>query len=90
MVTASHLPSDRNGLKFFGPEGGLNGKQIDRLLELVSALAPVALALADRGHDGCGGGSDGADEALIGKGEEILDASTATREDDDVHLGVGL
>lgn len=47
MVTASHLPSDRNGLKFFGPEGGLNGKQIDRLLERVSALAPV------EGADAC-------------------------------------
>ena len=25
MITASHLPADRNGLKFFTPEGGLEG-----------------------------------------------------------------
>ena len=24
MITASHLPWNRNGLKFFGPDGGLN------------------------------------------------------------------
>lgn len=34
MITASHLPYDRNGLKFFTPEGGLDGKDIDEILEI--------------------------------------------------------
>lgn len=34
MVTASHLPYDRNGLKFFTPDGGLDGKDIDEILYL--------------------------------------------------------
>ena len=28
MVTASHLPFNRNGLKFFTPKGGLDSKDI--------------------------------------------------------------
>ena len=34
MITASHLPYDRNGLKFFTPEGGLDGKDIDDILTI--------------------------------------------------------
>lgn len=34
MVTASHLPFDRNGLKFFTPEGGLDGGEITEILRL--------------------------------------------------------
>lgn len=34
MITASHLPYNRNGLKFFTPEGGLDGKDIDEILKL--------------------------------------------------------
>lgn len=34
MVTASHLPYDRNGLKFFTPEGGLDGEDIDNILSI--------------------------------------------------------
>ena len=37
MITASHLPYNRNGLKFFTPEGGLDSKDIDEILELASA-----------------------------------------------------
>lgn len=37
MITASHLPYDRNGLKFFTPEGGLDGKDIDEILSIASA-----------------------------------------------------
>jgi phosphomannomutase len=33
MITASHLPYDRNGLKFFTPDGGLEGEEIDAILE---------------------------------------------------------
>lgn len=36
MVTASHLPSNRNGLKFFTPDGGLDGKDIDSILKLAA------------------------------------------------------
>lgn len=36
MVTASHLPYDKNGLKFFTPEGGLDGKDIDEILTLAA------------------------------------------------------
>lgn len=34
MVTASHLPYDRNGLKFFTPQGGLDGGDIDEILAI--------------------------------------------------------
>lgn len=34
MVTASHLPYNRNGLKFFTPDGGLDGNDIDEILTL--------------------------------------------------------
>lgn len=34
MITASHLPFDRNGLKFFTPEGGLSGSDIDEIIAL--------------------------------------------------------
>lgn len=33
MITASHLPFNRNGLKFFTCEGGLDGGQIRRILD---------------------------------------------------------
>ena len=34
MITASHLPYDRNGLKFFTPDGGLSGDDIDEIIGL--------------------------------------------------------
>ncbi len=34
MLTASHLPKDRNGMKFFTKEGGLSKADIKNLLEL--------------------------------------------------------
>lgn len=34
MITASHLPYDRNGLKFFTPDGGLDGRDIDDILDI--------------------------------------------------------
>lgn len=37
MITASHLPYDRNGLKFFTPQGGLDGDDIDDILSLAAA-----------------------------------------------------
>ncbi len=36
MVTASHMPSDKNGLKFFTKEGGLSGGEIGEILQMAS------------------------------------------------------
>lgn len=38
MITASHLPWNRNGLKFFTPEGGLEKADISRVLEIASEV----------------------------------------------------
>jgi len=38
MVTASHLPYNRNGLKFFTKEGGLNKEDIAEILELAETV----------------------------------------------------
>ena len=37
MLTASHMPYDKNGLKFFTEESGLDGKQIDEILEIAAS-----------------------------------------------------
>ncbi len=37
MITASHLPYDRNGLKFFTPDGGLDSADIDEILEIAES-----------------------------------------------------
>jgi phosphomannomutase len=37
MITASHLPFNRNGLKFFTPRGGLDKKDIRNILALAEA-----------------------------------------------------
>ena len=34
MITASHMPSDRNGLKFFTKDGGIDGKDLNEILSL--------------------------------------------------------
>lgn len=36
MITASHLPFDRNGLKFFTPQGGLEGQDITAILNMAA------------------------------------------------------
>lgn len=36
MITASHLPYNKNGLKFFLPSGGLEGKDISEILTLAA------------------------------------------------------
>ena len=36
MITASHLPFNRNGLKFFSHNGGLEGSDVKELLELAA------------------------------------------------------
>ncbi|MCL1963507.1 MAG: phosphomannomutase/phosphoglucomutase, partial [Firmicutes bacterium] len=42
MVTASHLPWQRNGYKFFTRDGGLDGADIEAILEMASATEPMA------------------------------------------------
>lgn len=42
MITASHLPYDRNGLKFFTPSGGLSSNDIDEILYLASENTALA------------------------------------------------
>ena len=41
MVTASHHPYYRNGLKFFLPEGGVSATDISMLLSIAANTAPV-------------------------------------------------
>lgn len=36
MITASHLPYDRNGLKFFTAEGGLDSSDVDEILDIAA------------------------------------------------------
>ncbi|MDD3243199.1 MAG: phosphomannomutase/phosphoglucomutase [Eubacteriales bacterium] len=40
MITASHLPWNRNGMKFFTREGGLSGGEIDQILEMCADFTP--------------------------------------------------
>ncbi|MDR1892108.1 MAG: phosphomannomutase/phosphoglucomutase [Oscillospiraceae bacterium] len=42
QITASHHPWNRNGLKFFTPAGGLDGKDITAILNLCESPAPLA------------------------------------------------
>lgn len=41
MITASHLPFNRNGLKFFTPEAGLEGEDIKEILTLAATELPT-------------------------------------------------
>ncbi len=40
MLTASHHPWNKNGLKFFTAHGGLEGREIEELLNRAEALSP--------------------------------------------------
>ena len=42
MITASHLPYRKNGLKFFVKEGGLEEEELEEVLTAASALPPPA------------------------------------------------
>ena len=43
MITASHHPFDKNGLKFFTEEGGIDGSVVKTLLEMAKDLEPESL-----------------------------------------------
>lgn len=53
MVTASHLPFNRNGLKFFTPKGGLDKKDIASILDIA--------AKGTYGYEGMAGSSTAMD-----------------------------
>ncbi len=42
MITASHLPWNRNGFKFFTDEGGLEKEDITAILKRASTIHPIA------------------------------------------------
>ena len=46
MLTASHLPFNRNGLKFFTVDGGLEKKDITAILEICDAMEGTQFAAA--------------------------------------------
>ena len=43
MITASHLPFNRNGLKFFNPDGGLEKSDIKEILTLAQDLTAASV-----------------------------------------------
>ncbi len=57
MVTASHLPFNRNGLKFFTPKGGLDKKDITSILAIA--------AKGDYAYDGAEGSGSSVDFMTI-------------------------
>lgn len=48
MITASHLPANRNGLKFFDPDGGLESKDVQEILELAATRVFNETAIGKR------------------------------------------
>ena len=46
MITASHLPFNRNGLKFFTAQGGLEKSDITAVLKIAATLEPAEKDLA--------------------------------------------
>ncbi len=51
MITASHLPFNRNGLKFFSKEGGLESKEIKVILQKAMRLEECGILEADSKKD---------------------------------------
>ncbi|MHB1483674.1 MAG: phosphohexomutase domain-containing protein [Saccharofermentanales bacterium] len=49
MITASHLPFNRNGMKFFTGNGGLEKKEITEILELAQVFEETAVPSGSRG-----------------------------------------
>ncbi len=52
MITASHLPYNRNGMKFFSQKGGLESKDIQDILEWASSYKFAAPGKAGEREDG--------------------------------------
>ena len=49
MITASHLPFNRNGMKFFSKDGGLESKEIKIILNKAIALEESGIVLTEGG-----------------------------------------
>lgn len=43
MITASHLPFNRNGMKFFDKDGGLESSDIKEILTIADTLEPLSM-----------------------------------------------
>ncbi len=51
MITASHLPYQKNGLKFFVKEGGLESEEVSEVLKIASSLSlPEGAGKAEGKH----------------------------------------
>lgn len=48
MVTASHHPYDKNGMKFFMKSGGLEGEEVAALLEAACVLTPETTPISGK------------------------------------------
>lgn len=46
MVTASHLPPERNGMKFFTPAGGIDKPDLVEILNIAESELPLTAAVA--------------------------------------------
>lgn len=55
MITASHLPYNRNGFKFFTSEGGLEKADISEILSIAEGLASSAASSSDSSSQHCAG-----------------------------------
>ncbi len=44
MITGSHIPADRNGLKFYRPDGEIDKSDEDAIVERVAKIKPVPFA----------------------------------------------
>lgn len=64
MITASHLPFNRNGLKFFTKEGGLEKARMSEVLARAAALAEADGRTDDAGFPFCEIPSDGKAQAF--------------------------
>ena len=53
MITASHLPYNRNGFKFFTAEGGLNKKDITAILEYAADKETQLAKIGEPTREGC-------------------------------------
>jgi phosphomannomutase len=79
MVTASHLPFNRNGLKFFTKEGGVNKEDITEILKTAAALDSGEIHDETKCPGTCesgGGAPDARNEGAAG-GASLMDIYSA-------------
>lgn len=68
MITASHLPYNRNGFKFFTAEGGLNKKDITTILEYASDIEAGKAIVGEPGYS---------DKYVFRLGKRVFEAEKA-------------